>query len=60
MVLMKISMVLEEFWSITSSKLAKTGSEKIKKFYSRSRSYLAVPVLGPSQIDYMHWIESVS
>ena len=29
MVLMKISMILVEFWSITGSKLAKTGSEKI-------------------------------
>ena len=29
MVLMKISVILVVFWSITGSKLAKTGSEKI-------------------------------
>ena len=58
MVLMKISVILEEFWSITSSKLAKTGSEKIKNFYSRSCSCLAV--LRLFFPDHMHWIELVS
>ena len=58
MVLMKISMILVEFWSITRSKLAKTGSEKIKKFYSGSCRYLAVPsIFFP---DHRHWIELVS
>ena len=58
MVLMKISMILVEFWSITGSKLAKTGSEKIKIFISGSCSYLAVLTLFPPH--HMHWIELVS
>ena len=58
MVLMKISMILARFWSITGSKLAKTGSKKIKKFYSRSCSYLAV--LRLFSPDHMHWIGLVS
>ena len=58
MVLMKISMILVEFWSITRSKLAKTGSEKIKNFYSGSCRYLAVPRLFFP--DHRHWIELVS
>ena len=58
MVLMKISMILVEFWSITGSKLTKTGSKKIKKLYSRSCSYLAV--LRLFFPDHMHWIELVS
>ena len=58
MVLMKISMILARFWSITGSKLTKTGAEKINFFYSRSCRYLAV--LRLFFPDHMHWFESVS
>ena len=56
--LIKISMILEGFWSITTSKLIKNGSEKIKNYISRSCSYLAV--LWPFPPDHMHWMELVS
>ena len=58
MVLMKISMILVRFWSITGSKLTKTGAEKIKMFYSGTCRYLAVLTLFFP--DHMHWFESVS
>ena len=58
MVLMKISVILVEFWSITGSKLTKTGSEKIKKCNSRSRSYLALP--GPPWMHHTSWITLLS